>query len=122
MPVLVTLGAMGLWGINLDVGTIMVGAISGLTPGWVYVYERDLGGADNWGELTRLEASDGVVDDRFGRSISIWEDTVVITMDVTDSVTVWETLRRTCDEPKIMNFVWWSTSQNRHRVERSAVA
>ncbi|MDT0165963.1 glycosyltransferase family 1 protein [Actinotalea sp. AC32] len=49
-------------------------------------------------------------------------DTVVITMDVLDSVSVWETLRRTCDEPKVMNFVWWSTSQNRHRVERSALA
>jgi hypothetical protein len=50
------------------------------------------------------------------------DDTVVITMDVLDSLTVWQTLRRTCAEPKIMNFVWWSTSQYAHPVERSSLA
>ncbi|MCL3861430.1 glycosyltransferase family 1 protein [Actinotalea sp. K2] len=49
-------------------------------------------------------------------------DTVVITMDVLDSVSVWQTLRATCDEPQVMNFVWWSTSQYTHKVQRSALA
>lgn len=48
--------------------------------------------------------------------------TVVICMDVLDSVSVWQTLRQTCDEPKVMNFVWWNTSQFDHRVERAALA
>lgn len=49
-------------------------------------------------------------------------DTVVINMDVIDSVAVWQALTATCDEPKVMNFVWWNTSQFSHRVQRAAVA
>jgi hypothetical protein len=49
-------------------------------------------------------------------------DTVVITMDVLDSVGVWQTLRSSCDQPNVMNFVWWSTSEFDHPVERSALA
>jgi len=47
------------------------------------------------------------------------EDTLVITMDVLDATCVWRTLRATCDEPKVMNFVWWNTSDKQHPVERS---
>lgn len=50
------------------------------------------------------------------------EDTVVISMDVLDSTAVWQTLRRSCAEPKVMNFVWWSTSQVTHPVERASLA
>ncbi len=49
-------------------------------------------------------------------------DTVVINMDVVDSVGVWQTLKAHCDEPHLMNFVWWSTSQYEHPVERAALA
>ncbi len=49
-------------------------------------------------------------------------DTVVINMDVIDSVGVWRTLRATCDEPQVMNFVWWNTSHYTHRVERASLA
>ncbi|GIG23262.1 hypothetical protein Cch01nite_39860 [Cellulomonas chitinilytica] len=49
-------------------------------------------------------------------------DTVVINMDVVDSVSVWRRLRAGCDEPKVMNFVWWDTAQFEHRVERAALA
>lgn len=34
-------------------------------------------------------------------------DTVVIAMDVIDSLSIWRTLKANCDEPKLMNFVWW---------------
>jgi hypothetical protein len=50
------------------------------------------------------------------------EDTVVITMDVLDSVAVWQTLHARGYEPRIMNFVWWNTSQYTHPVERAALA
>ncbi len=49
-------------------------------------------------------------------------DTVVINMDVIDSVGVWRILHARCDEPRIMNFVWWNTSQYSHRVQRAALA
>lgn len=50
------------------------------------------------------------------------DDTVVINMDVIDSVGVWHTLHGISNEPRIMNFVWWSTSQYTHRVQRAALA
>ncbi|MBK9739881.1 MAG: glycosyltransferase [Actinobacteria bacterium] len=49
-------------------------------------------------------------------------DTVVINMDVIDSVGVWRILHAHCDEPRIMNFVWWNTSQYSHKVQRAALA
>lgn len=49
-------------------------------------------------------------------------DTVVINMDVIDSVGVWRVLKANCDEPRVMNFVWWNTSQYQHRVQRAALA
>lgn len=48
--------------------------------------------------------------------------TIVINMDVVDSVGLWQTLRATCDEPRLMNFVWWNTSQFTHRVQRASLA
>jgi len=49
-------------------------------------------------------------------------DTVVINMDVIDSISTWRTLKANCDEPMLMNFVWWSASQYTHQVERAALA
>ena len=49
-------------------------------------------------------------------------DTVVINMDVIDSLSTWRTLKANSDEPKLMNFVWWNTSQYTHPVERAALA
>lgn len=49
--------------------------------------------------------------------------TVVITMDVLDSVQVWQTLRAGgCDKPQVMNFVWWDATRYQHEVERAALA
>ena len=48
-------------------------------------------------------------------------DTVVITMDVIDSLSIWRTLKANCAEPKLMNFVWWNTSQYTHPVERAGL-
>lgn len=46
-------------------------------------------------------------------------DTLVITMDVLDGMDVWRTLKAGCDEPRVMNFVWWNTSEHSHPVERA---
>jgi hypothetical protein len=48
-------------------------------------------------------------------------DTVVINMDVVDSMAVWRTLAERGD-PKIMNFVWWNTSQFTSEVQRASLA
>jgi hypothetical protein len=50
------------------------------------------------------------------------DQTVVINMDVIDSVPVWRTLHQLVAEPKIMNFVWWDTSQFSTEVERAELA
>lgn len=49
-------------------------------------------------------------------------DTVLINMDFGDSIGVWRRLRANCDEPRIMNFVWWGPSQITNKVERAALA
>lgn len=49
-------------------------------------------------------------------------ETVLINMDVVDSVAVWQTLHAHGAEPRIMNFVWWNTSQFDHPVQRAALA
>ena len=49
-------------------------------------------------------------------------DTLVITMDVIDSLSIWRKLKVNCDEPMLMNFVWWNTSQYTHPVQRAGLA
>lgn len=65
---------------------ILVGA-----PGWdgtfsfvgaVYVYARNEGGAGAWGQVTRLEASDGDFGDNFGRAIGLKCDQAAISARV----------------------------------------
>ena len=62
--------------------TAVVGAINedteGNRAGAAYVYQRDAGGADNWGEVKKLVASDPRALDFFGHSVAIRGDTVVV--------------------------------------------
>src|SRR3972149_3578358 len=50
--------------------TAVVGAMfedaGGSSAGAAYVFQRDQGGADNWGEVKKLTASDAQVGDVFG--------------------------------------------------------
>ena len=50
----------------------------GNEAGAAYVFERDEGGADNWGELKKLTASDPQAGDRFGLSVAITCGTVAV--------------------------------------------
>jgi hypothetical protein len=43
----------------------------GTERGQAYLFSRDEGGTDNWGEVQRLRASDGANDDWFGFSLSL---------------------------------------------------
>jgi hypothetical protein len=70
--------------VSINIDTLAVGAnsddyaIQDDDQGSVYIFERDEGGSDNWGEVTKITASDGEPKDYFGNSVSISIDTVVV--------------------------------------------
>jgi hypothetical protein len=53
----------------------------------VYVFERDLGGPDNWGESQIICPSDPGFEDRFGEGVAIDGDTAVVSSFLDDSLT-----------------------------------
>src|SRR6202022_3594709 len=53
--------------------------------GAAYVFERNQGGAENWGQVKILTPSDAAANDRFGWSVAIDVDTVVVGALVKDS-------------------------------------
>ena len=62
--------------------TAVVGACcedtGGFDAGAAYVFQRNQGGADNWGEVKKLTASDAQASDRFGHSVAVSGDTAVV--------------------------------------------
>ena len=46
--------------------------------GAAYIFQRNEGGTDNWGEVKRLVSSDNGLRDRFGWSVTIDTDTIVV--------------------------------------------
>jgi hypothetical protein len=72
---------LGGW-VDIDGDTVVVSTtfddVSGKDSGSAYVFKRDAGGPNNWGEVTKLTASDGVAIDWFGFTAEVSEDTVVV--------------------------------------------
>lgn len=72
------------FGYSVDVSgdTIVVGAPhndeKASNAGAAYIFYRNAGGADNWGEIAKITASDGKQDDEFGYSVAISGNTVVV--------------------------------------------
>ena len=70
------------WSVAIFGDTLVVGAYGdddlGSTSGSVYIFERNEGGPDNWGQVKKLTAFDGAAGDEFGRSVSIFLDTIVV--------------------------------------------
>ena len=68
--------------VSISGDTLVVGAPyedgASSDVGAAYVFERDQGGADNWGQVKALHASDAQGNDYFGHSVSISGDTVVV--------------------------------------------
>jgi hypothetical protein len=63
--------------------TLVVGAwyaTVGANPdqGAAYVFTRNQGGASNWGQVKKLVASDGANDDRYGQSVDVSDDMVIV--------------------------------------------
>ena len=69
--------------------TAIVGAFAedagGSGTGAAYVFQRDEGGTDNWGELKKLTASDAEAEDYFGYSVAVSGDTAVVSADWEDA-------------------------------------
>ena len=57
---------------------------NGSGSGSAYVYRGDEGGVDNWGQVTKITASDAAADDRFGESVSISGDTAIVGASLDD--------------------------------------
>jgi len=76
------------WSVSLSGDTVVVGAINdddaGARSGSAYVFERNTGGADSWGQMAKLTASDAAAEDLFGSSVSISGNTVVVGADQDD--------------------------------------
>ncbi|MBO1320336.1 LamG-like jellyroll fold domain-containing protein [Acanthopleuribacter pedis] len=71
--------------VAIDVNTLVVGAYNGdgseVDAGSAYVFKRDQGNPLQWHEIKELIASDGLVTDRFGWSVTIRKDTIAIGAD-----------------------------------------
>ena len=68
--------------VSISGNTLVVGADgnddNGSSSGSAYVFERNQGGAGNWGQSKKITASDASAEDYFGYSVSISEDTLVV--------------------------------------------
>jgi len=62
--------------------TVVVGAPddgdSGASSGAAYVFERDVGGSNNWGQVKKITASDAATGDRFGYAVAISSNTIIV--------------------------------------------
>jgi hypothetical protein len=68
------------FGLSLSVSgdTLAVGSSSSIDLGAAWIFERNHGGSDNWGEVQRLTASNGTVWDFFGCSVSLSGDRLLV--------------------------------------------
>ncbi len=77
-------GAADLFGRSVSISGdyVIVGAFQedqlAADAGAAYIFGRNAGGADNWGQLTKLTASDGGPGDLFGYSVSLSGDYAVV--------------------------------------------
>jgi len=69
--------------VSIDGDVIVVGANtmtlgSYSSAGAAYVFERDAGGTNAWGQVKRLTASDPAVNDYFGGAVSVAGDAIIV--------------------------------------------
>jgi hypothetical protein len=70
------------WSVAVSGDIAVVGAYQedagGSDAGAAYVFSRNQGGADNWGQVKKLTASDGEAGDNFGISVALSGDIAVV--------------------------------------------
>ncbi len=68
--------------VSLNGAIAVIGArrddAAGDNSGSAYVFERNQGGPDNWGQVAKITAADTVADDYFGKSVSLSGDTAIV--------------------------------------------
>ncbi len=70
-------------------GEVLVGeSLSEASPGYVYVYRKDSGGA--WTEVQRIEASNSAIGDHFGRTVTISGDQLLVGSTILQTIFVFE--------------------------------
>ncbi len=69
--------AVGISGDHMVVGAPR-DDIAGTDAGAAYIFARNLGGVDYWGEVVKLSAADAARSDRFGDAVAIAGDTVAV--------------------------------------------
>ena len=69
--------------ISVDTAIVAADVVDngGSGTGAAYLFERNQGGANNWGETAKIQASDKEVGDQFGRSVAISGDTAIVGAD-----------------------------------------
>jgi hypothetical protein len=76
--------------VAIDGDYVVVGAAfedsGGTNSGAAYVFYRNQGGTDNWGEVAKLVASDAASSDEFGNSVAISGDYVVVGAHLEDDI------------------------------------
>jgi hypothetical protein len=82
------------WSVAIDGDTLAVGAYTKLPGGAVYIFERDEGGQDNWGQVAKVVGLDTYYGDGFGVDVDICGDFLVVGMyaggDYAGSIYVFE--------------------------------
>lgn len=75
--------------INAQADTIVIGAntanVGGASRGAAYVFARNQGGGDVWGQAQKLTAFDGAANDSFGHSVSINQNRILVGVSGDDS-------------------------------------
>lgn len=75
--------------VSVDGNTIVVGSLrdddNGEDSGSAYVFSRNAGGSDNWGQVDKLTATDAVAGAHFGVSISLRGARVLIGADYAEN-------------------------------------
>lgn len=76
-------------GVGISGDSVVVGADGNDDPnnsGSAYIFERNTGGANNWGEVNKFTASDAAADDFFGESVGISGTTAIAGAKFNDDV------------------------------------
>lgn len=71
-------GELSISGDNIAVGVRTSDENGLFSSGAVYIYSRNQGGNDNWGEVTKITPFDADVQDNFGSSVSLDGDLLIV--------------------------------------------
>ncbi|MCP4284847.1 MAG: hypothetical protein GY792_10400, partial [Gammaproteobacteria bacterium] len=73
--------------IAISENTVVVGNTSNYVAGTITIFERNHDGPNNWGKIEEIRAADdGAARDRFGRSVAISGDTLIVGADRVNAV------------------------------------